>query len=120
MEWAPAECTLPTEERPLRVAEFDELFATALRGLERIGPTHLRLALDGGPQVEETTRGLTARETSCCSFFTFSLTTGSLTTGCLTADGARLILDVKVPSAHAGVLDGLQARALRSAPRVSP
>ncbi|MFI6787421.1 hypothetical protein ACIBG4_08835 [Nonomuraea sp. NPDC050383] len=114
MEWAPAECTLPTEERPLRVAEFDELFAAALRGLERIGPTHLRLALDGGAQVEETTRGLTARETSCCSFFTFSLTTGSRT-----ADGARLVLDVKVPSAHAGVLDGLQARALRSAPWVS-
>ncbi|WP_433352534.1 hypothetical protein ACQP25_05150 [Microtetraspora malaysiensis] len=34
MEWTPAECTLPTEERPLRVAEFDELFASALYGLE--------------------------------------------------------------------------------------
>ncbi|MEV0150736.1 MULTISPECIES: hypothetical protein [unclassified Nonomuraea] len=113
MEWAPAECTLPTEERPLRVAEFDELFATALRGLERMGPTHLRLTLDGGPQVEETARDLTARETSCCSFFTFSLTPGSLT-----ADG--MVLDVKVSSAHVGVLDGLQARASRSAPRVSP
>ncbi|MFI6457406.1 hypothetical protein ACIBF6_38350 [Streptosporangium amethystogenes] len=42
MEWAPAECALPAEERPLRVAEFDELFATALRGLERVGSVHLR------------------------------------------------------------------------------
>ncbi|MEV4115634.1 hypothetical protein [Nonomuraea sp. NPDC049695] len=108
MEWAPAECTLPTAERPLRVAEFDELFAAALRGLERVGPTHLRLMLDGGSQVEETARDLTARETRCCSFFAFSLTPGD----------ARLVVDVEVPAAHVGVLDGLQARAEEAAPGV--
>ncbi|MFI6604458.1 hypothetical protein ACIBHX_50225 [Nonomuraea sp. NPDC050536] len=109
MEWAPAECTLPTEERPLRVAEFDELFATALRGLERVAPTHLRLTLDGGSQVEETARDLAARETSCCSFFAFSLTPSD----------TRLVVDVEVPSAHARVLDGLQARAVEAAPQVA-
>ncbi|WP_433412878.1 hypothetical protein ACQP1V_27020 [Microtetraspora malaysiensis] len=109
MEWAPAECTLPTEERPLRVAEFDELFAFALYGLERVGPTHLRLMLDGGAQVEETVRDLTARETSCCSFFSFGLTPG--------VEG--LALDIEVPAVHARVLDGLAARAMAAAPQVA-
>ena len=110
MEWAPAECTLPTEERPLRVAEFDELFASALRRLERVGPTHLRLLLEGGARVEETVRDLTARETTCCSFFSFGLTPG--------AEG--LTLDIEVPAVHARVLDGLAARAIEAAPEVTP
>jgi len=101
MEWAPVECTLPTEERPLRVAEFDELFASALRGLERVGPNHLRLTLDAGAQVEETARDLAARETGCCSFFTFTLTPGR----------ERLAVDIEVPAVHTKVLDGLAARA---------
>jgi hypothetical protein len=33
--WVPEACTLPTVEQPLRVAEFDDLFATALRGIAR-------------------------------------------------------------------------------------
>jgi hypothetical protein len=32
----PAACTLPTAARPLRLAEFDALFATALRRQERL------------------------------------------------------------------------------------
>jgi hypothetical protein len=31
MTWVPDACTLPTEEVPLRVAEFDALFASTLR-----------------------------------------------------------------------------------------
>ncbi|GAA0837520.1 hypothetical protein ACFQVD_31400 [Streptosporangium amethystogenes subsp. fukuiense] len=104
MEWAPAECALPTEERPLRVAEFDELFATALRGLERVGPAHLRLRLEGG---ERTVLDLTARETECCAFFTFTLT----------ADGEELTLDIEVPPVRSRVLDGLAVRAIEAAPR---
>jgi hypothetical protein len=30
--WAPQACTLPAAERAVRVAEFDELFATGMRG----------------------------------------------------------------------------------------
>ena len=37
-DWAPDACTLPTVERPLRVAEFDDLF-TAVRRSERPQPT---------------------------------------------------------------------------------
>ena len=34
-DWAPDACTLPTEERPLRVAEFDDLFAFVVRAERR-------------------------------------------------------------------------------------
>ena len=97
----PAACTLPTTQRPLRLAEFDDLFATALRDQQRLSPTELRWRLD--PASEQTTRDLTARETECCSFFAFRL------------DPApdALLVDVAVPEAHVEVLDALAARAAR-------
>ena len=97
--WAPDACTLPTPDRPLREAEFDTLFATALRGIERRTPTWLRLHLDAA--AEAGTRELTARESSCCAFFDFRLTAGH----------AGLTLDVRVPPAQAAVLDGIACRA---------
>jgi hypothetical protein len=102
MTWAPGECTLPTAERRLRVAEFDQLFATALRGQARPGPTHLRLTLDGADAVEATTRDLIARETACCSFFDFAVAR--------TPD-RELRLDVRVPASRTDVLDAIAARA---------
>lgn len=45
--WAPEACTLPTAERPLRVAGFDELFATAVREVRR--EDQVRLVLDLNP-----------------------------------------------------------------------
>jgi hypothetical protein len=102
--WAPAAaCTLPTAERPLREAEFDQLFAAALCGVERPARTWLRLflATAAGDEVEATTQDLIARESSCCSFFDFRLTPG----------GHRLVLDVRVPAERVEVLDGLARRA---------
>lgn len=100
--WAPDDaCTLPTAEQPLREAEFDVLFATAVRDVERLAPTLLRLHLEAGSGVEARTRELTARESSCCSFFDFQLTPGE----------DRLVLDVRVPEARTEVLDGLARRA---------
>ena len=99
--WIPAACTLPTAEQPLRSAELDALFATA-RGAERISPTLLRVTLTGGPDLLDTTRDLTGRESSCCSFFTFTLTTSG---------PATVMLDVQVPAAHVQVLDALAVRA---------
>jgi hypothetical protein len=93
--WVPDACTLPTIERPLRVAEFDELFRTALRSRERIAPTQLRLTLD--PAAEATARDLCARESECCAFFTFTFG----------RDDAGLLLDITVPPQHIAVLDGL-------------
>ncbi|HEY9339286.1 MAG TPA: hypothetical protein VIQ79_32905 [Kribbella sp.] len=82
-------CTLPTAERPFRVAEFDQLFADHLRRAERVDPQTLDLTLD--PESLATVEDLTARETECCSFFTFTL---------------ELHLRVRVPPTQTAVLDG--------------
>jgi hypothetical protein len=100
--WVPDACTLPTAERPLRLAEFDQFFRDAVRGVDRLSPHHLRLHLAGAAQVEETARDLTARESSCCSFFAFDLSRSR---------PDALTLEVRVPAAHVDVLDGLAERA---------
>jgi hypothetical protein len=97
--WVPEACTLPTAERPLRLAEFDDLFATALRGQQRMSPTRLCWRLD--PAAEQTARDLAGRESTCCSFFSFTF---------VPADGV-VQLDVEVPAAHEEVLDALAERA---------
>jgi hypothetical protein len=89
-------CTLPTADRPLRVAEFDSLFTAGLRGQERLSPTWLRWRLD--PSFLSDARSLAARETACCSFFSFGFTSDDH-------------LDVQVPPAHVAILDALAARA---------
>ncbi len=97
--WVPEACTLPTAELPLRLAEFDDLFATALRGQQRLSPTRLRWRLD--PAAEPAARDLTGRETECCSFFSFTLV----------PTAAVLQIDVDVPTAHVEVLDALAVQA---------
>ena len=98
--WVPDTCTLPTAERPLRLAEFDALFTESARGVRRVSPEVLRFELMLGPDVAARAAELAARETSCCSFFTFTLT----------VDGAGLRLDVAVPGARSDVLDALAER----------
>ena len=99
--WVPAACILPTAERPIRVAEFDSLLGTAVRGVDRMDENRLRLELDPSPDIAGRAARLAATETGCCSFFTFTLT----------ADGAGVRLDVSVPEGRADVLDALAARA---------
>ncbi|MEU8197178.1 hypothetical protein AB0C10_25660 [Microbispora amethystogenes] len=99
--WAPPACTLPTAEQPLRVAEFDALFAETVRAVRREERERLRLELRFSPEYAARAAELTARENGCCSFFTFTLTIA----------GGGLTLDVAVPPEHADVLDALQARA---------
>ncbi|WP_214414081.1 hypothetical protein [Sphaerisporangium fuscum] len=101
LDWVPASCTLPTGDRPLRVAEWDELFAERLRRVSRPGPLCLRLEVSAGAGVEGRVRDLVERESGCCSFFTFTLTGGPGT----------LVLEVAVDRVHAPVLDALAARA---------
>jgi len=103
--WAPSSCTLPSADRPLRVAEFDELFARSLRALDRRDPTGLRLELTPSPEVAALAADLVVRETGCCSFFTFALV----------ATGGELRLEITVPESHAVVLDTLAARAATAA-----
>jgi hypothetical protein len=97
-----AACTLPTTERPLRLAEFDQVFATALLSVERSGETRARLLLSGDDTLRARTQRLVDAESSCCSFFTFDVATPS--TGLVR-------IDIAVPATHADVLVGLLARA---------
>ncbi|BCB88279.1 hypothetical protein [Phytohabitans suffuscus] len=99
LTWAPDACTLPTPERPTRLAEFDDLFATAVRGVERPSPIRARFALD--PAAAARAAGLAVRESECCSFFTFTLG----------VTGGEVTLDVAVPERYRDVLDALAGRA---------
>jgi hypothetical protein len=101
----PDACTLPTAERPLRLAEFDALFATAVRSIESVGPTHVRLRLAGPAGLTARVRDLTAREAECCTFFTFTVTPEP-------AEGEVLTVDVEVPARYADVLASLGRRAV--------
>ena len=68
-------------------------------------PDERETSSDGRRGLVETTRDLTARETECCSFFTFTVTPGP-------ADqGEALTWDVEVPAQHADVLNALTTRA---------
>lgn len=101
--WADvAECTLPTHERPLRSAEFDDLFASSLSAVDRTADTQVRLLLVGDAGLAERVRRLADAESSCCSFFTFAVTA---------PEPGVVALDVEVPAAYADVLGGLVARA---------
>jgi hypothetical protein len=103
LSWADVDaCTLPTAERPPRLAEFDDLFATALRSADRTSDTEARLLLAGDPGLAERTRRLADAESSCCSFFTFTVTV---------LDEGQVVCDIAVPPAYADVLGALVARA---------
>lgn len=96
--WPPDACTLPTAERPLRVAESDTVFARGLLDFHRHAPGLLRLVL--ACEVERDLNDLIARETKCCSFFTFTTR----------REGERLTVDIEVPPDQETVLDALTAR----------
>jgi thioredoxin len=105
--WVPGQaCTLPTADRPVRVAEFDELFRS-VREVDRVGSTRLRLVLDETGGVVDQARDLTAREAECCSFFDFDVSA---------AEDGRVVVDVRVPDSRAVVLDGLAAQAKAAQP----
>ena len=117
-DWVPVEaCTLPTREQPLRVAEFDALFATSLRTVEHqdAAGTRARLVLAGDESLTTRVRRLADAETACCSFFTFTLTP-------LEAHSAGetvVALDIEVPPAHSDVLAALVQGAERERPVTS-
>jgi hypothetical protein len=99
--WAPQECTLSPAGRQARAADFSAMFAETVRRVERPEPTRLRLELEPGPATAGRVAELAAAETSCCSFFTFTLT----------AAAGSLVLDVAVPATQLPVLDVLAERA---------
>ena len=100
-DWVPAACTLPTIEQPLRRTEFDDLFANDVLTVEQPSPESVRFELRADPDVAGHAASLAARETGCCSFFTFDLTI---------TDG-RLAMVVSTAPEHSPVLAALAARA---------
>lgn len=104
--WVPAEaCTLPTAEQPLRLAEFDDLFSSALRSVRRHDETLLVINLDSSPGVEDRAHDLTSREAHCCDFFSFTVR----------RDADQVVVHIRVPSSRATVLDGLERQARAAA-----
>lgn len=105
LSWVPMDaCTLPTAEQPFRLAEFDDLFTSALQRVDRVAPTRLRLEL--AATAEAKARDLAARESECCSFFTFTFG----------ADGSDTVrMDIDVPTGRVDVLDGVVAQIVRTA-----
>ena len=101
----PDACSLPTAEQPLRVAEFEALFASAVRSVDRLDDRHVRVQLAGEAGLAATVRDLTVRENGCCGFFGFTVTPAAATAG------EAVTLDVEVPANYVDVLDGLAALA---------
>ncbi|MFI5733140.1 hypothetical protein ACIA49_23710 [Kribbella sp. NPDC051587] len=95
MNWVPDACTLPTAEQPLRVAEFDQLFADHLVTADRVDPLTLDLVLTADSHA--VAADLIARESACCTFFTFTL-------------DAQARLRIQVSANRTAVLDALAAR----------
>jgi hypothetical protein len=83
-----------------------------VRRVDRLSPTRVRLHLTGPAGLEAAVRDLTARESECCSFFTFT-TTGQPVDG-----GEAVTLDVEVPAQYADVLASL-AHGARAVPRTA-
>lgn len=98
----PDACTLPSAERPLRLAEFDDLFTRHVRSVDRDGDgDRVRLHLTGEAGLRERVRDLTERESQCCSFFEFTIT----------GDDPAVTLEVTVPPGQRDVLTALAERA---------
>lgn len=94
-------CTLPTAERPTRVEEFDRFFGAFVAATGRPDRTRLELRLRAVADAEPVGRDLAARESACCSFFTFAFAAGP----------AGTVMSIEAPVAHVEILDILAARA---------
>jgi hypothetical protein len=113
-DWVPVSaCTLPMVEQSLRMAEFDDLFATTLRGVEWAGPggSAVQLLLAGDRSLPERVQRLADAESSCCSFFTFTVSTADEPHGAVS-----VALGIEVPSVYVDVLAALVARAVATVP----
>ncbi len=94
-------CTMPTAERPLRLAEFDALFAETVRSVAYENDL-VRMHLSGAAGLRDRVRDLADRETACCSFFSFVVD----------GESDDLMLEVSVPPEHRDILKALASRAV--------
>jgi hypothetical protein len=102
-------CSLDAVGVADRMAEFEQLFATALVSYER-QPAKLRLVLAVPEQGEVALRDLFSREADCCQFFSFAIQ----------RDEQTLVVKMAVPEGAEPMLDDferLAAGALRAMSR---
>lgn len=105
LAWAEtAACTVPTADRPLRVAGVDARFAAHLRGVERPAATEARPVMVGGPDVADRVQRLADAESSCCVFLD----------GIVTERRDEVVPAVAVPPAYTDVPTGPDSRAASS------
>lgn len=105
--WVPEACTLPTADQPLRLAEFDALFATDVTSVQQTSADTAQLTLRPEARVAARAADVAVRETACCSFFEFALT----------ATGGQLTLQVRTPPSQRQVLDAVVGRVRRARAR---
>jgi hypothetical protein len=105
----PIACTLPVNEYATRLREFRQSLFSHLVGMERPGPTRLRMILSGDTDPEAV-RELLVREQGCCAFLSFTIT----------PDRGRLLADLEVPAEAAPALDGMVSLAELAAPGAAP
>jgi hypothetical protein len=96
----------------LRLAEWDRLFASSLVGVARERQTLLTLTLTASGGVAAEVRELAGRESSCCSFFQFTVTPS----GERVTVGVGVGVGVDVPPERADALDWIEARAVSATP----
>ena len=109
-------CTLPTAERPTRIAEWDSVFRELVTA-KRLDAEHGRLVFRPAPGLEDRVRDLSRRETECCTFFDFLLSPvhdGPFAELDGAAGRHTLVLDVAVPRARADMLDAFVQWAAKS------
>ena len=84
-------------QQSVRAAEWGDLFGAAVLDIRRVTVRSARLELRPDPIVAARAADLSARETRCCSFFTFSQIAG----------GGTLTLEIGVAPEHVATLDAL-------------
>lgn len=82
----------------MRVAEFDVLFRESVLRWTRISRTRLELTL--AAQAWAAASDLAARESGCCSFFTFTFESSV----------SGVVMAIEVPASQVAVLDAVTAR----------
>jgi hypothetical protein len=101
-------CTLPTAARPLRVAEFGELFQDQIAAPRWIDAHRVEFSLAAADDLYSRASDLVARESACCSFFDFSITRVAVAE----IQGPGLLVRVGVPASRHDVLEALADRAV--------
>ena len=100
---------MPPAQQPVRAAEWGDLFGTAVLDIHRFTRSSARLELRPDPMVAARAADLAARETQCCSFFTFNQI----------ATGGKLTLEIGVLTEQIAALDALLGLASATNTRVT-